>query len=386
MPIGDGAVFQPASLYQPFESQRGCQLRHNTAFQVSCNLRNFTQQSCLAAGCCYQPGSGSQRSECFQPAGMPPEQFHSDVEFIFQASPNDELVPWYNQGGWTDTNHCTVTGPLVGHLRLPPFTTIRSDTPGRTRNNAFSLLQPDNETLFQSQPAYRCGEEAPLLLPKQKACTDCRWNQSIYGNGSLGCHGGSGLSGIGGSIREGELLPTAGPIRHALKIELFAHDYYFGDPNATCYPTPNCTYRWPAVRSDGYTFNDNSDRRYNGSNPQLMPGALLAIPSSVASRLNVSTTIGQKIKQALVGYGAYVVDDTAWPTAGICLQAGVNEELEQHYNMTLSTANPPQPGHPLYQDLLMLFRALHIVTNNSPWSVGGGGRPLQSLAPPLCSS
>lgn len=31
------------------------------------------------------------------------------------------------------------------------------------------------------------------------------------------------------------------------QLQLFAHDYYFGDPNATCYPDPVCTYRWPAT-------------------------------------------------------------------------------------------------------------------------------------------
>jgi len=39
--------------------------------------------------------------------------------------------------------------------------------------------------------------------------------------------GGSGLSSFGGAIRLGELLPGAPPIQHALKLELFAHAYYF---------------------------------------------------------------------------------------------------------------------------------------------------------------
>lgn len=70
-----------------------------------------------------------------------------------------------------------------------------------------------------------------------------------------------GLSAVGGTIRKGELLPESGPIRHALKVfvmtrlapltrfqlQMFAHDYYFGDPNSTCYPHPTCTYRWPAI-------------------------------------------------------------------------------------------------------------------------------------------
>ena len=46
---------------------------------------------------------------------------------------------------------------------------------------------------------------------------------SLLSNGSLGAHGGSGLSAVGGMIRLGELLPSAPPIRHAIKLELFAH-------------------------------------------------------------------------------------------------------------------------------------------------------------------
>jgi hypothetical protein len=39
---------------------------------------------------------------------------------------------------------------------------------------------------------------------------------------------------------------------------------------------------------------------------------------------------------------------------------------------------------PLYDDLLRVFQALHIVTNNGPESVGGGGTPRKPPAPPLC--
>ena len=36
------------------------------------------------------------------------------------------------------------------------------------------------------------------------------------------------------------------------------------------------------------------------------------------------------------------------------------------------------------QDIVTLFRALHIVTNNTPESMGGGGTPLQPQPPPFC--
>ena len=67
------------------------------------------------------------------------------------------------------------------------------------------------------------------------------------GDGTYGAHGGSGLSSYGGAIRSGELAPRAPSIAHALKLEVFNHDYGFGDPNGTCYPIPFCTYVWPAI-------------------------------------------------------------------------------------------------------------------------------------------
>jgi hypothetical protein len=68
--------------------------------------------------------------------------------------------------------------------------------------------------------------------------------------------------------------------------------------------------------SDSYTFSDG-DMRYNGSNPELMPGSLLAIPPSVADSVKTTTVPGAKIKQALVDYGAYIVDDTAGDSVSV---------------------------------------------------------------------
>ena len=36
-----------------------------------------------------------------------------------------------------------------------------------------------------------------------------------------------------------------------------------------------------------------------------------------------------------------------------------------------------------YQDMMTLFGALAVVDNNGPGAVGGGGAPLQPLAPPI---
>lgn len=124
-------------------------------------------------------------------------------------------------------------------IRLPPDWTSASDCDGppnssgsncrsagnQANNNAMALLLPDNETLVQMQPVYRCGVYPSPLLARWGNDTDGGPQNfpnttSILGDGILGAHGGSGLSSIGGSIRLRELLPSSPPIGHALKIEL----------------------------------------------------------------------------------------------------------------------------------------------------------------------
>lgn len=88
------------------------------------------------------------------------------------------------------------------------------------------LLLPDNRTLVQMQPVYRCSPGAPLLAKFGNSTDGCPQQfpnvTDILGDGALGSHGGSGLSGFGGSIRLGELKEGSPPIRHALKLELYS--------------------------------------------------------------------------------------------------------------------------------------------------------------------
>ena len=124
--------------------------------------------------------------------------------------------------------------------------------------------------------------------------------------------------------------------------------------------------------------------------PELAPGALLAIPSANASAVRTTTTPGGKIKQALVDFGGYLVDDTgAGNSAAICMEADVNLEMRNAFGYAMTyphgvRAAADDPGKALYDDLLNIFRALHVVTNNFPSSVGGGGQPRRPPKPPIC--
>eukprot|EP00039_Didymoeca_costata_P002183 m.58082 g.58082 ORF g.58082 m.58082 type:complete len:201 (+) comp11154_c0_seq4:726-1328(+) len=131
---------------------------------------------------------------------------------------------------------------------------------------------------------------------------------------------------------------------------------------------------------------------YGGSDPNVAPGALLAIPATIASTLNMTTVVGNKIKQALTDYGGYIVDDTGGGnSAAICMEAAVNAEMRATYGYAMTypagvSAAASDPGRYLYKDLLKLFQALHAVTNNGPNSIGGGGQPRCPSKPPICGA
>ena len=56
----------------------------------------------------------------------------------------------------------------------------------------------------------------------------------------------------------------------------------------------------------------------------------------------------------------------------------------QNYGLVLSTSPHTDKGL-LFNDLIVLFRALHAVGNNAIGSVGGGGKPLVAPPPKLCA-
>ena len=76
----------------------------------------------------------------------------------------------------------------------------------------------------------------------------------------------------------------------------------------------------------------------------------------------------------------YLVDDTAVNRFTICGESGVREQFQAAYGYDFNAVR----GTPFYKDMLLIARALAVVINNSPSSIGGGGVPLQPLAPPIC--
>jgi hypothetical protein len=109
---------------------------------------------------------------------------------------------------------------------------------------------------------------------------------------------------------------------------------------------------------------------------------LALLPTFDTSTL--STVPAQILATTLREYGAYVVDDVYANGWGLCVEQGPNgfvgDEFKSLYGSSLSQ---PRATDPFMADLVTLFQALHIVTNNTATTLGGGGTPLGPFAPPI---
>jgi hypothetical protein len=287
-----------------------------------------------------------------------------DEEIHCKTSADDPVRSIYNIKEWGNR---WIGGSLRGTMNLPDDLIIPDAVKNSTPNNCSAFLMPDGKTLKQMCATTRISYGSDICGFYNKNS-----DVNIYGAGIRGGHGGSGMSSIGGSIRPGELTSDE-PIRHALKINVWANKYcYYGAD------VPG--YVWPADRCDSYASDPSSKNRYGGSNKRIAMGTLLALPRDITPEsIGVKTEVGKKIFYALQDYGAYIVDDSAWNCYALSATYGVNEEVRQKYGYPFNgVSNNPNP---IYNDMQKIIRALCIITNNSSTSVGGGGIPCQPLAP-----
>jgi hypothetical protein len=314
----------------------------------------------------------------YVPANLP-KQGHVafDQEYFFVIQEDDPQYPIYTPGSWTKRCDGTVNtqfGEMT--LKFPRDVVLPDATknPYSTPNNVATLLQPDGRTLIQVEPLTRCEKDGPLygyIYTPWKRDAAGYVTQDLYSEGIEGTHFGSGLSGIGGSIRLGELTREE-LIRHALKLNLWGKQYlYYGED------VPG--FRWPANRHDAGAEDKESFNGYGGTNPNLVMGSLLAIPpTTTPGMLGIKTEVGYKLFYALQDYGAYVVDNSAWDAVALVGEVGVEAEVEKFYGYSLTGDRGD-----FFDDMNAIMQVLQIVENNSPETVGGGGEPRQPLAPDL---
>lgn len=288
-----------------------------------------------------------------------------DVIVTTPSAPMTEV--WYNNIGWSSSAQnarCSKSGGLIDTVPIPNDFLVLQPA-GSTPNASTAILRPDGRTFYQTQPLARCqrGGNAFTLVDYQEA--------DIFGTEFRGAHGGSGLSSVGGTIRLGEMIGP-GEINHALKVNLYAAKHL-------AYPQDGSPgYRWPAWKADSYAAD-----AYRGPNPLVEMGSLLALLPSYNEN-NLQTEPGRKIARALKNYGAYVADDSAWNAIDFAVEQGpegkVKDEFPARWGYSM---NMGDPNHPWFQDLQDVFANLHVVENNGPSSIGGGGSPRAAGAPAL---
>lgn len=286
----------------------------------------------------------------------------ADREYFYRLNANDPQRPVYSPGNF-GPGRCTGTQPMQISLPIPDNLIVPDATsnPYSTPNNPSAFLMTDGKTIEQFQPLARCQAGGNVHGWRNP------WGGvSIYGDGIKGTHFGSGLSAIGGSIRKGELINNL-PIRHALKVNIWAEKYLYYSNNVK-------GFRWPADRADSYAA-----ERYRGKNPKLVQGTLLAIPPRISeASLKLQTQPAKKIFRALQNYGAYIVDDSHWDAYYFAVENNVPEEFRKKYGYDFEGNN-----NKFYEDAMKLFQALHIVDNNRPNNIGGGGKRRVALAPAI---
>jgi hypothetical protein len=330
----------------------------------------------IGSGAIYKPANLSPT-----PGGNVPDNWApipgADEEFIFMNPGAPSTPVYYNSAGWTGADRCPSQGSLlpgnqsVLHVPMPGDFLI----PNGNGNNGAAFLAPDNRTVVQVQPLTRCSANGYATALRAFP------NVDLYGDGRTGAHGGSELSSLGGSIRMGELRPGQQGMRHALKIDVFAAEALYN-----CSTRTEC-FRWPANTADSGAV-DRYGSVTNNQNAEMKMGALLAIPASVdLNSLGLRTEPGRQIAWTLQNYGGYIVDDTGapgfffsteWSPAGRKI-----DEFQRDYGFAFWQKIANASTSPWLQDVQQIIKALSVVSNNSAASIGGGGTPLQPLAPPL---
>ena len=297
----------------------------------------------------------------YVPSGLTnAQQVIVDTNYLFKVPAGAPEQPVYMNPDWSDRCKGTLGQPRW--VRNPRKTVPISDdmiVPISGGNNAAAFLMPDGKTLVQMNPLCRNQVGGPVY-------GELLNDLDIKGQGVEGGHGGSGMSSIGGTIRKGELI-SDGPIRHALKITLYAKDYIAYNDDGTR------GYRWPAIKADGYA----NPSTYGGKTPALEMGALLALkPNLTAEGLGLKTPIGKKIFKALQDYGAYLVDDSYCSCHNITAEQGVEAELKAKYGYGMRGSSGD-----FLEDVNRMWSAMSVVNNNGPDRKGGGGTPRVALAP-----
>ena len=300
-----------------------------------------------------------------------------DEDFIVLTPDEPNMNIYFSSVRWGTGDRCMPTLPLQlqGSVPIPQSWVVSPLTwDGTTPNAGIAVLLKDGKTIWQSQPFAHCTANGTAttgyVYPN---------SQDLFGDGYYGSHGGSRLSVLGGSIRNHELSPTSGPIRHAIKMNLCGKKNLYYDP-------VNKGFRWPALCADGSASTTYGVDRTSPPVADCRMGALMAIPSTTPiSSMNLETIPAKTLAQTLQDYGGYVVDDTGWDVFAIETEwspsGRFRDIFKQNWGYDFVVDINQESTTAWGRDIKKIYQALHIVINNDASSIGGGGIPRQPLAP-----
>jgi hypothetical protein len=296
-------------------------------------------------------GSGAVRV----PANLIPSTYqsmHADVSIILMdpTQPETEILP---NGGFK-SDRCTATSqtPVATVPMAPAFV-----VPNATHNYSTAAVNADGKTYVQGGSFGRCVAGKPATLGHVLA------GGNLFGDAlGSGGRGGTDMDALAGTIRLGELLP-GGVIAHAVAIDIDNLDNSIN------------SYTWPATKKDSYN--------YGGSNKYAIPGALFVLPLNF-NIAGLKSVPGKILATAFLHYGAYSGNDTKGPSIGLCTEwsekGDVQSEFAAAYHTPFAGAGTASTW---IEDVIAIFAALEVVTNNGPSTIGGGGTPIVPLSPPL---
>ena len=285
------------------------------------------------------------------------------------------------QGGTNPTTRCERYNDFI-HLSMPiPENYVTLFYKQERPNNAGIIMDENGRTLVQVQPFQSCGTYATSGLKNSNGSPINELIRTpdidIYGDGRRGMHGGSGLNTMGGAIRLGELIsPNIDAMRHALKISFPGEQYLYFNSST------NKGYRWPAVKHDS-----GAKKFYLSNNPEAQIGCLRALkPDLDINSLGLETLAGKKLAWTLQNYGAYQVEGVPWQRMMIAVEEGPNGSVVEEFLDTYGWefVSKDKANNPWVKDCLKIIQHLYIVKNHTEDTPGGGGSPLQPLAPDFC--
>ncbi len=310
-------------------------------------------------------GSGA----VYKPAGLgPAKHVGVDTQILLRTSGKDPERPVLDSPTW-GPGRASGTKPLGFSIRVPDDWIVpdagKGNPYGLTPNANFAILLPDGDSVLQGCKVCRVKRGGPIHMPAWMRFPGNRKPVSLRSDGmGGGGQGASGMSSLGGTLRLGELVGDA-PIRHVIKINPFAARYCH-------YSREVPGWRWPAERADSY-----APQKYRGPDPRVVMGTLLALtPDATPERLGLKTAPGRKLCFTLQNYGAYFTEDAAWDTWDLIVERDAEREFERAHGFSMRSAT-------WRDEVNRLVTSLHVVDNNGPSRIGGGGTPRQPPAPPF---